>query len=117
MTERFIQIVYSNPAEGKTDAEFNEWYDNVHIPELLATPGMVSATRYDLLDAQIYHVPGGFVPDHRYLCIYEMEGNVDAIMEKIVAGVAEGKINMADCLDLPSSRMSFWRPRDEKGQA
>ncbi|MEO3760170.1 hypothetical protein ABGB19_18050 [Mycobacterium sp. B14F4] len=117
MAERFIQVVYSNPAEGKTDSEFNEWYDHVHIPELLAMPGMLSAARYDLHDAQIYHVPGGVVPEHRYLCIYEMEGDVDAIMEKIVAGVAEGQINMADCLDLPSSRMSFWRPRGEKVEA
>jgi len=45
MTDKFVQVVFSNPVEGKED-EFNEWYDNVHVPELLAVPGMVSATRY-----------------------------------------------------------------------
>ena len=35
MADRFVQVVFSNPAEGKED-EFNEWYDTVHIPELLA---------------------------------------------------------------------------------
>jgi len=44
MSEKFIQVVFSNPVEGR-DAEFNDWYDNVRIPELLAVPGMLSAKR------------------------------------------------------------------------
>jgi len=35
-----IQIVFSNPFEGKDD-EFNEWYDNVHLPQVLAMPGVI----------------------------------------------------------------------------
>ena len=34
MADSTIQIVFSNPFEGKDD-EFNEWYDNVHLPEVL----------------------------------------------------------------------------------
>ena len=107
MTDRCIQIVFSNPVEGKDD-EFNEWYDNVHIPELLAVPGMLSAQRYDLRDAEIYHLQDGRPPEQRYCLIYEMEGDVDAIMAEIQERVAEGKINMADCLDMSSWRLSFW---------
>ena len=91
---KFIQIVFSNPAEGKDD-EFNEWYDNVHIPDLLAIPGMLSAQRYKLHDAEIYRMEGGNQPEHGYLLIYEMEGDVDAIMQKIQENVAAGKISMA----------------------
>ena len=58
MADRFIQIVFSNPAEGKDD-EFNDWYDNVHIPDLLAIPGMLSAQRYKLHDAEFYRMEGG----------------------------------------------------------
>lgn len=107
MADRVVQVVFSNPAEGKED-EFNEWYDTVHIPELLAVPGMLSATRYALHEAAIYHVPGGVVPEHKYMCVYEMEGDVDAIMGKIREAVADGRIHMSDSLDLPSSRLSFW---------
>lgn len=113
MSENFIQIVFSNPTPGK-EHEFNEWYDNVHLPELLAIPGFVSAQRYDLLDAQIYRVPGGFPPDHRYMCIYEMTGNVDAIMTRVQQSVAAGDVHMADCLDLPTSRLSFWTSHGTK---
>ncbi len=82
MADKFVQVVFSNPVAGRED-EFNEWYDNVHIPELLTVPGMLSATRYALHEAEIYHVEGGVVPEHKYMCVYEMEGDVDAIMGKI----------------------------------
>ena len=107
MADRFVQVVFSNPAAGKED-EFNEWYETVHIPELLTVPGMLSATRYALHEAAIYHVPGGVVPEHKYMCVYEMEGDVDAIMGKIRKAVADGRIHMSDSLDLPTSRLSFW---------
>ena len=116
MADRFIQVVFSNPAEGKDD-EFNEWYDNVHIPELLAVPGMLSAQRYALHDAKIYRMEGGKPPEHRYCLIYEMEGDVDTIMAEIQQRVAEGKINMADCLDMLSWQLSFWDPRGRKVNA
>lgn len=107
MSSRFIQVVFSNPVEGK-DAEFNEWYDNVHIPELLRVPGMLSAKRYTLQEAAVYSVPGGVRPEHRYMTIYEMEGDVDDLMDRIRRSVAGGEVVMSDSLDLPSSRLSFW---------
>ena len=107
MAEKFIQVVFSNPVVGKED-EFNQWYDNVHIPELLTVPGMLSATRYALHEAAIYHVEGAVAPEHGYMCVYEMEGDVDAIMGKIQESVANGRVHMSDSLDLPSSRLSFW---------
>ncbi|MDH6242712.1 DUF4286 family protein [Mycobacterium sp. OTB74] len=113
MSDRFIQIVFSNPLEGRDD-EFNEWYDNVHVPDLLAIPGMVSAQRYEIKDAQIYHMEGGTAPVHRYAIIYEMEGDVDAILGKIQEGVMAGKITMADSLDMTSWQLSFWSPRGTK---
>jgi hypothetical protein len=116
MADRTIQLAFSNPAEGKED-EFNQWYDNVHLPDILATPGMLSAQRYDLYEAEIYRAQGAAPPEHRYLTIYEMEGDVDAIMLKIREGVASGKIVMADCIDLPASRLSFWTPHGPKVQA
>jgi hypothetical protein len=110
MSDKFIQVVFSNPVEGKDD-EFNDWYDNVHIPDLLKVPGMLAARRYDLRDADVYLMEGGNPPQHRYMCVYEMEGDVNAILGKIMESVASGEAVMSDSLDLPSSRMSFWTPR------
>ncbi len=116
MADKFIQIVFSNPLDGKDD-EFNDWYDNVHIPDLLSIPGMLSAQRYNLKDAQIYHAEGSTAPAHRYAVIYEMEGDVDAILGKIQEGVAAGQITMADCLDMSSWQLSFWTARSSEVNA
>ena len=107
MTDRFVQVVFANPVAGKED-EFNDWYDNVHIPELLTVPGMLSATRYTLHDAAIYQADGGVAPEHRYMCVYELEGDVDEIMGTIRKSVASGAVHMGDSLDLSSARVSFW---------
>lgn len=45
------------------EAAFNEWYENVHIPEILACPGWRSAKRW-LVDE------GG----PKYAALYEIDG-------------------------------------------
>jgi hypothetical protein len=45
-----LLFVYSSP--GPVDrAEFNDWYDNEHVPARLATPGFGAVARYRAADA------------------------------------------------------------------
>jgi len=44
--ERWLLTVESNSNDPTREKEFNEWYDNVHLPDVLAIPGIVRATRY-----------------------------------------------------------------------
>ena len=106
-------LVFSNPVDGKED-EFNEWYDTVHLPEVLATPGMRSAQRFAILETDITHSSPMPKPAHRYLLVYEMDGDVDAIMGKISAAAQDGTMHMNDALDLETVAMSFWSPIGEK---
>jgi hypothetical protein len=46
------------------EEDFNRWYDEEHIPELLACPGWLTARRYVALD-------GG----PRYAAVYEIDGS------------------------------------------
>lgn len=41
-----IMVVQSEPVDPAHEDEFNDWYDNTHIPEITAVPGFVSARRY-----------------------------------------------------------------------
>lgn len=111
--ERTTYLVFSNPVAGK-DAEFNEWYDNVHLPEVLATPGMRAAQRFKLLETDMTHNSVMPKPEHGYLLVYELEGDVDAVMGKIQEAALSGVMNMSDALDLETVAMSFWRPIGEK---
>ena len=106
---RTLYLVFSNPLEGR-DEEFNEWYDKVHLPQILATPGMLTAQRFDLRETQMSHHSGLPVPTHRYLIVYEMEGDVEKIMGQIQEASLSGEIGLHEALDLPSVRMSFWSP-------
>jgi hypothetical protein len=65
---RYVFVVSSNPVEGRED-EYNDWYSNRHLGDLLALPGVVSARRFALADAQVGAVPQTF----KYLALYEIE--------------------------------------------
>ncbi len=89
-----ILVVLTNPVPGKED-EFNEWYSNIHIQEICQLPGFKSAQRFKLGDAQLG--PDGA---HRYLAIYEIEGDPAAALEALKA--ARPDLNMTDALDRAS---------------
>ncbi|WP_436791568.1 hypothetical protein [Yinghuangia sp. YIM S10712] len=114
MADTTLYLVFSNPVEGK-DREFNEWYDTVHVRDVLAVPGMVSAQRYDLKDTEMYRLAGGGA--HRYLVVYEMDGDPDVVMPGIREAVAAGDMVMSETLDLQSVQMSFWSPHGPRIQA
>ena len=56
-----VSLVYAD-IDPELDAEFNDWYNQEHIAELLSAPGYLSAARYEA-------VKGG----PRYLAFYEIE--------------------------------------------
>jgi hypothetical protein len=67
MAEKHVFVVLTNPNEGRED-EYNDWYSNQHIGDVAAIPGIVSAKRYELSEAQIRpEVP------YRYCALYEIE--------------------------------------------
>ena len=77
MAAQDLMVVFSNPAEGRDD-EFNRWYDETHLPEVLEIEGVVAARRYEL---------GVEDPDapHRYLAVYELDQPCAEVLERLVA--------------------------------
>ena len=45
--ERWLLTVESNCADPSREGEFNEWYDTIHLADMLETPGIVRASRYE----------------------------------------------------------------------
>jgi hypothetical protein len=107
-----LYLVFSNPVDGM-EQEFNEWYDNVHLREVLATPGMVSAQRYTVRETEMDRLLGT-EPKHRYCVVYEMNDDPDIVMGKIQAAVEAGEIHMHEALDLSTFTMSYWSPYGPK---
>lgn len=106
-------IVLSNPIEGEDD-RFNKWYDEVHVPEVLDVPGVVAAQRYDLRELEVPDdpdLPTQLPPaTHRYLVIYEVEGQPQDVMAQFLERVMAGKLSLGETLDLTTVSMTAWVP-------
>lgn len=88
-------IVFSGPLDDASEAEFNRWYDEVHIPECrMALPGIRSVQRYRVL--------GGFGGSkHRYAVIYNLElDNLEDFLEASKRLRASGKLTMSDAVNM-----------------
>lgn len=73
---RGIVVVSTRPASPEQEDEYNRWYSEVHLPEILAIPGFVGARRY--------RAPG----TSEYLAVYEIEGDD---LQAVLAGMATGR--------------------------
>ena len=80
-------IVLSNPVPGRED-EFNDWYTNTHLHEVLSVHGYVAARRFRISDPQV--APNAD-PSHRYLTIYEVETEDLAAFTAHAAAAREGR--------------------------
>ena len=80
--KKFIFMALSNPVPG-LEHEFNEWYETVHLADVIAVPGIVAAQRYQLADTQVVGEGAAKSPvtgpeaatasPWKYLAIYEFE--------------------------------------------
>jgi hypothetical protein len=103
-----LMLVFSNPAEGKEEA-FNAWYEGTHIPEMLGTPGVVAARRYEM--AQPEGLPA---PPQKYLAVYELEGDLPTVFAAINERGKSGAISAGENTDRPSVAMWVYSPRTDR---
>jgi hypothetical protein len=97
---RYQLVVLTNAAKGK-DAEFNAWYDNTHVKDVLEIPGFLAAQRYKL-------APGSGQTNWSYLALYEIETDDPAkTMADMQAHAASGKMAASDAADLSTATVFF----------
>ncbi len=94
---KYVMFVMTNCAPG-TDAEFNDWYNRIHLPDVLKVPGIVAAQRYKLTDEQRRTTR----PDYGYMAAYEIESNN---LPKTFSLMNEG---LKDVYKSPSMNPSTW---------
>ena len=97
-------MVFANGVEGRED-EFNDWYENTHLGEVLQVPGFVSAQRFQLLGD-----PAGGA---KYLAVYELSGDPQKALAALGEAVAN-TMNMSDSMDSTSVVTKLYMPRTTK---
>ena len=104
---RHLMVVYTNPVEGEED-EYNKWYDETHLPDIVDVPGVVSGRRLKL--APVAGTGDGAT--HQYLALYEIDGDPAAVMAEIGARVGSGQMVLSSAADLAGSNMTVFTYRD-----
>jgi hypothetical protein len=87
---KFKLIVLSNPV-GDRDEEFNRWYDDVHLGDVLKVPGVVGAERYRFRSGEGW----------KYLAVYDLDCEDPASVEQeLMARVGSNAIPLSEALDM-----------------
>jgi hypothetical protein len=91
-------LVFTNCADPAREKEFNEWYDNTHVPDVLETPGFVGCTRYEMIGDP---GPG----QGKFLAVYEVESDdlpstMAGLQQRVAQLAAQGRI--IDCIRMVS---------------
>ncbi len=101
---KYTLLVYTNCKDGR-DAEFNRWYDEQHIPDVLSLDGFIAARRFDAIP-----VPG-VASDQRYLAMYDIESDAPphSLLEQLAS--AGPKMVVSDALDPATVKMQLFARR------
>jgi hypothetical protein len=107
-----VLLVMSQSVPGKEE-EYNDWYINVHIPELLEVPGIAAAQRFEAVDA-----PNSQTPPQKYLAIYEFDTDPEEAMKAMrEARSRPGVAPPSPALDRSSSVMYVYRAFSDREEA
>jgi hypothetical protein len=93
-------VIFSNARDGMDD-EYNRWYVEVHMKDMLEVPGVRSGERFHAKTV------GRQQPDYRYMAVYDVE-DVDAVMREIMTRTADGRFRLSDSVDPGQTKITAW---------
>lgn len=109
---RYLLFAFSDCKDPAREAEFNTWYSEMHVPDMLEVPGMISATRWTAA-----------LPEEgqrrKYLAMYELETDdlekFDAsVRERGIRTMKEGRFSDLPAFDDPNIPRVYRQIMDKK---
>jgi len=89
---KFISIALTNAAEGRED-EYNQWYEQQHVFDVLRVPGIQSAQRFRISDQSRQKL------GYRYMAVYEVEtDNIENIHRAIAERAGTDAMPRSDAI-------------------
>lgn len=100
MARSATMVVHISPASEEVEAEFNRWYDEVHIPQVVERiPGVVRATRLRQTAEQL--LPSEALEVRRYLTLYELDTtDLQATADRLGEALGDGTLDMSPSVDM-----------------
>jgi|SRR5271166_5045196 len=107
---KYTFLALTNPVAGK-EAEFNEWYDKHHVPDVVNVPGFVSGQRFRLADSQFGAEDS---KAYKYLALYEIEtDDIAATIKELRARGGTADITPSDAIDAKFATFMFTPIREK----
>ena len=96
---RYLLFAFSDCKDPAREEEFNDWYDNIHLPDMLEVPGMINATRWVSAESKEGQ-------QRKYLAMYELEtDDIEkfdlSVRERGMKTVKEGRFSDLPVFDPP----------------
>ena len=97
MAKKYKLVVFTNAVEGK-DKDFNDWYQNTHLKQIVSIKSFAQAQRFQFITSII---PGA--PNHaRYMAIYDIEtDDINASLAAMGELAASGRMPLPDSMAQP----------------
>ncbi|MGI9324333.1 MAG: hypothetical protein ACR2PZ_03870 [Pseudomonadales bacterium] len=106
---KYMLLVQSNPSPGQ-EYNYNQWYTQTHLPEVLEVEGFSAAQRFKVRGA-----PVAGSPAHQYVALYELETeDPEAALVALSAAVERGTVHMSDALDQADVTATLIEPITER---
>ena len=110
---KYTFLALTNPVAGR-EADFNEWYDKHHVPDVINVPGFISGQRFKLADSQL---GGESSKAFKYLALYEIEtDDIAGTIKELIARGSTADIVPSDAIDKKALTYMF-TPIKEKVMA
>jgi hypothetical protein len=88
-------VVVTRAVEGRTQ-EFERWYDEQHLSDVVALPGVVSAKRYKMVSTSAL---GMEAPPWDSLAIYEIDAeDPQTVLQSMVKHANTDKMPLSDAM-------------------
>jgi hypothetical protein len=105
-------VVLTNPASPDAEDEYNDWYDNTHLHDVVDVEGFVSAQRFRFVDIESIADRGA--PSHRYLALYQVEGDdIGAVADAMLSRAGTDAMVISPALDVEGANAYFVEPIGE----
>src|SRR3546814_19765769 len=92
-------VVLTRPVEGRED-EFNDWYTNQHLDDVLAIPGFTAAQRFKIKGAPVSPT------SWEYFAVYEVDHeDPQSVLDDMMSRSEERRVGK-ECVSTCRSRWS-----------
>jgi len=96
--QKGVLFVMTRPTDSASEAEYNDWYDNIHLEEVLQLHGFTAARRYRPVDSPDGVDSSGGI-SWTYIALYEVEADdLQAVYANLLGVAGRGELRMSPAI-------------------